>query len=67
MYLDSHHDLMVSLNIVGKHLMEHAQDEEQASQLQERMARVNEKWESISTQSLVWLTKLQSSLMEVRI
>lgn len=67
MYLDSHHDLIVSLNIVGKHLMEHSQNEEQSSQLQERMARVNEKWEGISSQSLVWLTKLQSSLMEVRV
>lgn len=65
MYLDSHHDLIVSLNIVGKHLMEHSQNEEQSSQLQERMAKVNEKWESISSQSLVWLTKLQTALMEV--
>lgn len=65
MYLDSHRDVIVSLNIVGKHLMDHSQNEEQSVTLQERLVRVNEQWEMVCTQSMIWQTKLQTALMEV--
>lgn len=64
-YLDSHRDVIVSLNIVGKHLMEHSENEEQSVVLQDRLVRVNEKWEKVCTQSLAWQHKLQAALMEV--
>lgn len=65
MYLDSHRDIIVSLNIVGKHLMNHSQNEEQCVVLQDKMARINEKWEKVCSQSLIWQNKLQITLKEV--
>lgn len=45
--------------------MEHSEDEQQSIVLQDRLARVNEKWEKVCTQSLAWQHKLQNALMEV--
>ncbi|XP_039283704.1 nesprin-2-like isoform X1 [Nilaparvata lugens] len=62
--LDSHKSLVVSLNIVGKHLAEHTEDEVKASELRERLARINHRWDMVCAESSRWQNMLQTALME---
>lgn len=63
--LDSHKSLVVSLNIVGKHLAEHTEDETRAREMTERLAGINRRWEAVCSAAAVWETRLQTSLLQV--
>lgn len=63
--LDSHKNLVVSLNIVGKHLAEHTEDEARADELRQRLVVMNRRWDQVCNSAAIWQTLLQSALMEV--
>ncbi len=65
MYLDHHQNLIVNLNIIEKHLNEHCCEEQQTLAFQNRIARVNEKWEKVCSQSFIWQTQLGGAYFEV--
>uniref|UniRef100_A0A1B6E5A8 KASH domain-containing protein n=2 Tax=Clastoptera arizonana TaxID=38151 RepID=A0A1B6E5A8_9HEMI len=62
--LDSHKNLVVSLNIVGTHLAEHTEDESRASELRQRLAVINKRWDGVCNAAAHWQTLLQTALME---
>jgi nesprin-1 len=66
MDLDSHKSLLLSINVVGAHLAEHASDEAKAAALQKRLADVNEAWDVVCEEAAHWQTKLQTALLEVK-
>ena len=66
MDLDSHKSVLLSVNVVGAHLAEHAADAGRAAALQRRMADVNEGWDGCCEEAALWQTKLQTALLEVR-
>ncbi|XP_071454287.1 muscle-specific protein 300 kDa-like [Hetaerina americana] len=64
MNLDSHNNIVVSLNIVGKHLADHTEDVAKANELRSRLESTNRRWESVCQAAGRWQTRLQTSLME---
>ena len=62
---DSHKSVLLSVNVVGAHLAEHAADAGRAAALQRRMADVNEGWDGCCEEAALWQTKLQTALLEV--
>lgn len=61
--LDSHKSIVASLNIVGAHLADHADDEERASELRDRLAVANGRWDKICAAAVHWQGQLQLALM----
>ena len=57
--------MLLSVNVVGAHLAEHAADAGRAAALQRRMADVNEGWDGCCEEAALWQTKLQTALLEV--
>ncbi|XP_046389126.1 uncharacterized protein LOC124158024 [Ischnura elegans] len=64
MNLDSHNNIVVSLNIVGKHLADHTEDTSKANELRSRLEATNKRWECVCQAAGRWQTKLQTALME---
>ena len=62
---DSHKSVLLSVNVVGAHLAEHAADAGRGAALQRRMADVNEGWDGCCEEAALWQTKLQTALLEV--
>ncbi|GLH12191.1 Nesprin-1 [Gryllus bimaculatus] len=62
--LDSHRNIVMSLNIVGTHLADHADDQEKAEALRARLEKTNIRWEAVCQAAAQWQTQLQHALME---
>jgi nesprin-1 len=67
LYLDSHRNIVQSLNVIGHHLAEHSNDEERAAQIKNRLSATNSRWDRVCFACTEWQTKLQTALMEVSI
>jgi nesprin-1 len=65
MDLESHKNIVVSLNIVGNHLADHTEDAERAEQLRARLSTANNRWDAVCRAAAAWETQLQTALMEV--
>lgn len=61
--LDSHKCIVASLNIVGAHLADHADDAERARELRDRLAVANGRWDKICAAAVRWQEQLQVALM----
>lgn len=64
--LDSHRSIVRSLNIVGTHLADHAEDLDRAKDLRSRLEADNNRWDSICKNAANWQIALQRALMDVR-
>jgi len=62
--LDSHKSVAMSINVVGCHLAEHSPTQTKAEAMRQRLATVNEKWDSVCEQATLWQTRLQTALLE---
>ncbi|XP_024081431.1 nesprin-2-like isoform X2 [Cimex lectularius] len=62
--LDSHRNLVVSMNIVGTHLAEHSDSEERARDLRTRLANDNLRWDRVCESAASWQAKLQTALIQ---
>jgi nesprin-1 len=65
MDLESHKNIVVSLNIVGTHLADHTEDAERAEQLRARLMTANNRWDAVCRATAAWQTQLQTALSEV--
>lgn len=65
LYLDSHRNIVQSLNVIGFHLAEHSNDMERANQIKNRLSATNSRWDRVCIACTDWQTKLQTALMEV--
>ncbi|KAK8753286.1 hypothetical protein OTU49_003678 [Cherax quadricarinatus] len=63
MDLDGHKSVIMSLNIIGKHLAEHTRDERRATRVRDRLTAANQRWEAVCAAASVWQAKLQTTLM----
>lgn len=61
--LDSHKSIIVSLNIVGAHLADHTEDVDRATELRDRLACANVRWDKVCLLAKTWQNKLQAALM----
>merc|ERR1719221_179545 len=62
--LDSHKSVAMSINVVDCHLAEHCPTQTKAEAMRQRLATVNEKWDSVCEQATLWQTRLQTALLE---
>lgn len=65
--MESHKSLLISLNIVGKHLAEHTDDENRARELREHLVIINRRWDDVFAAATSWQNRLQTALMEVNL
>lgn len=65
LYLDSHRNIVQSLNVIGQHLAEHSDDEERANKIKTHLSATNSRWDRVYLACTEWQTKLQTALMEV--
>ncbi|KAG7175997.1 Nesprin-1-like 1, partial [Homarus americanus] len=63
MDLDGHKSVIMSLNVIGKHLAEHTRDKRRATRVRDRLTAVNQRWEAVCAAASVWQAKLQTTLM----
>jgi nesprin-1 len=65
--LDSHKNIVMSLNIVVNHVAEHAvtADQRAADRLRSRLAAANSRWDAVCKSAARIQARLQSSLMQV--
>ncbi|CAL4178286.1 unnamed protein product [Meganyctiphanes norvegica] len=63
MDLDGHKSVIMSLNIIGKHLAEHARDAHRGTAVRERLSSANHRWDQVCTAASSWQAKLQTALM----
>ena len=64
--LDSHKNLIMSVNLVGGHLSERpGEDQEKVSRMKRRLEDANAAWDEVCEQAAKWQTKLQTALLEV--
>lgn len=63
--LDSHKSLVRSLNVVGKHLAEHTEDEEKARETTARLVEINRRWDAMCNAAVAWEARLQTALLQV--
>ena len=63
MDLDGHKSVIMSLNIIGKHLAEHTRDMRRAEKVKMRLDAANCRWEAVCTAATKWQAKLQNVLM----
>ncbi|XP_050520721.1 muscle-specific protein 300 kDa-like isoform X4 [Daktulosphaira vitifoliae] len=64
LYMDSHRNIIKSLNVIGDHLAEHSTDTERADQIKTRLSATNARWDRVSLACTEWQTSLQTALME---
>lgn len=65
--MDSHKNIVMSLNIVVNHVAEHAvtADQRAADRLRSRLAAANSRWDAVCKSAARIQGRLQSSLMQV--
>jgi len=63
MDLDGHKSVIMSLNIIGKHLAEHARDADRGTAVRDRLSSANHRWDQVCTAASAWQAKLQTALM----
>ncbi|XP_071747048.1 uncharacterized protein [Lepeophtheirus salmonis] len=64
MEMDSHKSLMMSVNVVGKHLISHYKSQEKASELQNRLNVINAQWDEACEAAILWQIRLQTSFLQ---
>ena len=67
MELDSHKNLMMSINVIAQHLCEHSRNQPKVAKLKERLKNINDTWDATCEKANDWQHKLQTALLEVRL
>ena len=67
--MDSHKNIVMSLNVVVNHVAEHAHtsDQRNADRLRARLAAANNRWDAVCKSAARTQGRLQSALMQVNI
>ncbi|KAI5642763.1 hypothetical protein NE865_05289 [Phthorimaea operculella] len=61
--LDSHKSIVVSLNVVGSHVAQHASSASDADRVRARLAAANQRWDTACERAGVWQKRLQRALV----
>ncbi|KPJ06862.1 Nesprin-1 [Papilio machaon] len=61
--LDSHKALVVSLNVVGAHVAQHAREPAAGERARARLAAANARWDTACARAAAWQTRLQHALV----
>ncbi|KAL4710667.1 hypothetical protein ACJJTC_003303 [Scirpophaga incertulas] len=64
--LDSHKSIVVSLNVVGRHVAAHASDAAAAAAVRARLAAANRRWDLACGRAAAWQRALQHALVHNR-
>ncbi|RXG73350.1 hypothetical protein Avbf_03381 [Armadillidium vulgare] len=63
MDLDGHKSVIMSLNVIGRHLADHTRDIRRAENVRSRLDAANKRWEGVCLSASLWQAKLQEALM----
>lgn len=63
MDLDGHKSVIMSLNVIGRHLADHTRDLRRAQGVRSRLDAANKRWEGVCLAASEWQAKLQAALM----